>query len=344
MGSEASRLLADWSCEQALVWIVTRDLAAVLQPNTWPKLKAEQPSGAGDAEASLLQQLRVMSIISSARSDELDLSSPGWRQRNVAVEWSRWPNCYAHPAERFNPSQIIDMYPSDCPPKPSSDAGRVSAVQIAEWMACQHSVRSRSLACLQDHLENLLLAYSRGLGDVVIRAWPEAVPVGEPGTLSPQTMAAFLAGDVSIAIGPGFPGSGKLDGCSLIGDSGALWSGLHFLEYDIMPALMAYDFSCPFDKFASTRAAQYLFPKRATQRLETVDQIDQGRAQNFIRKRGAPRIDDSRWLQIMGEHQRKGMTENASALEVVRRHDKEIVGASVEAKQDRLRRKWREMR
>lgn len=344
MTSEASRLLADWSSEQALVWIVMRDLAAVFQPNTWPKLKAEQPAVTGNAEADLLHQLRTMSIISSARCDELDLSSPGWRQRNIAVEWSRWPDCYAHPAERFKPSQVIDIYPSDCLPKPFCEAGRVSAFQIAQWMACQHSVRSRSSAPFAVQLEKLLLAYSRGLGGVLMRAWAEAVPMGEPNTLSPQTMAALLAGDVSLTIGPGFPGSGKLDGCSVVGDSGPLWSGLHFLDRDIMPALMAYDFSCPFDKYASTRAAQRLFPKRATQPFEAADQIDRETAQSAARKRGAPRFDDTRWLQIMGELQREGMTENASAIEVVRRHNKEIAGASVDAKQDRLRRKLREMR
>lgn len=344
MGSDASSLLADWSSEQTLVWIVTRDLAAVFRPDTWTRLKEEQPAVTRDAEVNLLQQLRTMSLISELRSDELDLSSPGWRQREVAVEWSRWPDCYAHPAERFKPSQVIDIYPSDCPPKPLCEAGRVSAFQIAQWMACQHSVRSISPAHLGEQLEILLLAYSKGLGDVLMRGWSQAIPMGEPSTLSPQTMAALLAGDVSLTIGPGFPGCGKLDGCSVLGKSGVLWSGLHFLDRDIIPALMAYDFSCPFDKYASTGAAQRLFPKRATQPFETADQIDRDTAQSPARKRGAPRIDDTRWLQIIGELQREGMTENASAIEVVRRHNKEIAGASVDAKQDRLRRKLREMR
>lgn len=347
MPSETSSFLADWSCEQALIWIVMRDLAAVLQANTWQTLKVQQPSVTASAEASLLQQLRAMSIISAARCDELDLSSPGWRQRDVAVERNRWPDCYAHPEDRFSPSQVMGMFPSECAGEPRCEAGRVSIIQIALWMACQHSVRSKIPANLGEQLEDLLLAYSRSLGDILMRAWRGIVPVGEPGTLSPETMAAFLNSDVSFSMGDGFLGSGMLDGCSILGDKGVLWSRLHFLEHEIMPALRAYDFSCSFSQYASTRAAQNLFRQSAPQAFrigEHPHRLDRQKPQSSGQKRGAPRFDDTRWLLIMRDLQREGMTENASAVEVVRRHDREIVGASVEAKKDRLRRKSRELR
>ncbi|MGO4673313.1 hypothetical protein AB4Z40_10475 [Bosea sp. 2YAB26] len=343
MISPSDRFLANWNAEEALVWIVTRQLSDVLTPGFWQQLKRQHPAGATAAEADLLRLLRSGSVMSLERKDDLDSSNPGWRARETATELDRWPDCYAHPTERFAPSGLMEVFPSECLVGPISDGGRVTLFQLAHWMGCRLSLITKRSA-QSSIIDDLLLASSRQKTGLLLWGWRGPILTGDPEPISPDAVSALLQGDCTVTLSAGIPGFGKCDGCAFLGDKGVLWSGLHYLEPDTRLISEGYDFSSSFREIVCAGKLDLPVWQPATFGNGHEPAIPPIVPERLASKRhkGAPYIDDAVWLQRMRKEVDSGLTANKAATKIVSANYNDIEGASFDAKQSRLRRKFRE--
>lgn len=346
MSSAPDRSGDIWSVEQALAWIATRDMTSVAIPGFWDQFRQHNSSAAANAEHDLLELLRSSAIMSAQRRIELDNSSPGWEEREIATELDRWPDCYAQPTERYDPDYLIGAFPSECGESPISHGGRTTVSQLATWIGCRLSLATKRDVDVADIIFDLLRVSGDRRSGLQLWGWRCIALTGEPEPISADTIAALLAADCSFTQGFGIPGHGSVGGLNAIADAGFELFCLHYLNTDVRHVLQPGNHLAVL--IESSRS------KMLDEQGMCVSQpaIDAGKpgsvvnAQSFAIKRfkGAPRINDAHWLELMRAAIHTGLTEHAAAKQVVDANYDLISGPSHDSKETRLRRKYRKIR
>ncbi len=346
MSSDPERSGDSWSVEQALAWIVTRDMNSVAIPGFWDQFRQHNSSAATDAEDDLLELFRSSTIMSAQRRVELDNWSPGWDEREIGTERDRWPDCYTYPTERFDPNHLIGVFPSECGESPISHGGRTTVSQLATWIGCRLSLATKQDVDVANIIFDLLRVSADRRSGLQLWGWRCITLTGDPELISADTIAALLAADCSFTSGFGLPGHGSVGGLNAIARAGFELFCLHYRNTDVRHVL---------------QPGNHLAILIESSRFKMLDEqglcgsqpaIDAGKpasvvnAQSFDIKRykGAPRINDAPWLELMRAVIHTGLTEHAAAKQVVSANYDMIPGPSHDSKEARLRRKYRQIR
>ncbi|MDP3600949.1 MAG: hypothetical protein Q8R85_07295 [Bosea sp. (in: a-proteobacteria)] len=346
MSSEPERSDDSWSVEQALAWIVTREMTSVAIPGFWQQFKRDNSTAAANAEDDLLELFRSSTIMSAQRRVELDNSSPGWDEREIETERERWPDCYAYPTERFDPNHLIGAFPPECGESPISHGGRTTVIQLATWIGSRLSLATKRDVDVADIIFDLLRVSADRRSGLQLWGWRRIALTGEPEPISADTIAALLAADGSFTWGLGLPGYGKIDGCNFISDARFGLFCLHYLETDIRHVLQPGNH---LSVLIESSRSKMLDEKGLSVSQAAIDPRKPGavvNAQSFAirRHKGAPRKNDVPWLELMRAAVNTGLTEHAAARQVVDANYDLISGTSHESKEARLRRKYRKIR
>lgn len=339
MSERSLSFLGHWNVDQLLAWIVTRNIGEALTPGFWLRFKEQNADRAALAEDDLLHLFRCGDLVSDQRKIEAP-HYEDWRDSNKMKELDRWPDCYAHRHELFDPDELLPCFPADCPDKPESQSGRTEFMQLAVWIAKRRSIASKRTMALGAEIKSILEACVIGGNAFSLYAWRGENTDGEPQIIHPDVIKAFVSESSNLISGPGLPGYGVYTGISVRTNGAVIWNCLHFLEFEINEIIGNHDKTDTFLQHVTKLKAGNF----STVQLPLLN----GRRPHpgFVgnRHRGAPKWDDTKWLQLMHAAIRRGVSQLKAAEGIVERHGVSITGASDDAKRDRLRRKYREIK